>query len=243
MKSFQCALIAIVCTCSGVYQSGAQIRPSQQKSIISTKTVLLSYDKQTDTLRIPVVADQYPALKKALSDKNIFDGDDLQAVVKNYQSCGCGIIGLNYEVTFESDAIISIILYFDTMAAYPDDYQKYLTFNIKTGDVYPISKEISAKGLKWVFDSYKSTVRKRIFRDKDGNPDEDIDEFNELKTTIDSLDSKELFGKYIFTKKGIMLSTERILPHVVQAFEPDRDLLIPYDKLKIYKAATAVVIK
>ena len=144
---------------------------------------------------------------------------------------------------FESDDIISIILYFDTMAAYPDNYQKYLTFNIKTGEVYPISKEISANGLKWIFDSYKSTVRKRILNDKDGNSDEDIDDFNELKTTIDSLDSQELFGKYIFTKKGIMLSTERILPHVVQAFEPDRDLLVPYDKLKIYKAATAVVVK
>jgi hypothetical protein len=243
MSYFQIALIAIVLVCSGVYPCNAQNRPSQKRSIISTKTIGLSYEQQKDTLRIPVVADQYPALKKALSDKNIFDGDDLQTVIKNYRSCGCGITALNYEVTFESDAVISIILYFDTMAAYPDEYQKYLTFNIKTGEIYPISKEVDAKGLKWIFDSYKSTVRKRIIKDKEGNPDEDIDDFNELKTTIDSLDSKELFGKYVFTKKGIMLSTERILPHVVQAFEPDRDLLIPYEKLKTYKVATAIVIK
>jgi len=243
MKYLKGLLIAVVSIFLIICDGYTQTRPSQKKSIISTKNVGLSYEQQKDTLRIPVVADQYPALKKALSDKDIFDGDDLQAEIKNYKSCGCGITALNYEVTFESDAVISIILYFDTMAAYPDEYQKYLTFNIKTGEVYPIGKEISVNGLKWIFDSYKSTVRKRIIKDKEGNPDEDIDDFNELKTTIDSLGSQELFGKYVFTKKGIKLSTERILPHVVQAFEPDRDLIIPYDKLKIYKAATAVVIK
>ncbi|HEY5326749.1 MAG TPA: hypothetical protein VIJ27_07095 [Mucilaginibacter sp.] len=243
MKYLKWALIILVSICSNAYCGYSQINPLQQKSIISTKIVALRFDSQTDTLWIPDVPDKYPALKRALSYKNIFDGDDLADVIKNYQSCGCGITRLDYEITFESEGILSIILYFETMSAYPDDYQKYLTYNISTGKVYPIANEINPKGLKWMVDYYKTTLRKRIIYDKATNEDESNDIYNELKTAIDSVKSDDLFENYIFKQEGVFISMDKILPHVLNAIEPDRDLLIPYNKLKNFKAPGAMVLK
>jgi hypothetical protein len=240
MKYFEGIFIILVSIYSLTYYGYPQTSASQQKSIISTKTVVLRYEKQTDTLRIPIADDRYPALKNSLSYKNIFDGDDLAEVIKKYESCGCGVTSSDYEVTFESKDIISIILYFQTMSAYPDNSQKLLTFNINTGETYPVSNEINSKGLNWIFINYKNTLKKRIH---EGNEHENTEDYKALKTAIDSLKRDELFNMYIFTKAGILFSMEKILPHVTQAVEPDRDWVIPYDKLKPYKAPGAIIFK
>jgi hypothetical protein len=216
------------------YHAYSQTRQVPQKSIISEKIVVLRYQDHLDTLEVPEVFGKYPALKKALSYKNIFYGDDLPDVIKNYADCECGITSFGYEITFESAAILSIKIYVETAAAYPDDSEEWFTLNITTGKPYPI---------KWLFDNYKTELRKRIYKYKNENQEEDIDAYNELKAAIDSLHSDELFGKYVFTKQGVVLSIEKILPHAIQNMEPDRDVLIPYDKLKNYKVPGALVIK
>ena len=73
------------------YHAYSQTRRVPQKSIISEKIVVLKYHDHLDTLEVPEVSDKYPALKKALSYKNIFYGDDLPDVIKNYADCECGI--------------------------------------------------------------------------------------------------------------------------------------------------------
>jgi hypothetical protein len=235
-------VIILLSTLLGIYNGFSQTKPLPSKGIISTKIIALKYESQIDTLKIPVVSDKYPALKKALSEKNIFDGDDLAAVIKNYKSCGCGTTGLSYEVTYVSKDIISIIFYYQTMGAYPDDYQKYLTFNINKGEIYPISSEVNSKGLTWLLAGYKTELRKRILQLKEDNTADNADAYTELNTTIDSLTSDELFKNCVFKKEGIVLTIEKILPHVMQDTEPERDWLVPYSKLKIYKAPGAIVL-
>ena len=237
------ALITVVSVYSLANDAYSQTKPSPQKSIISEKIAVLKYQDHLDTLELPVVSDKYPALKKALSYKNIFNGDDLPDLIKNYADCECGITSFGYQVTFESKDVISIKIYVETTAAYPDDSEEWFTLDIATGEPYPISREINAKGLRWLFDYYKTELRKRIYAYKSENQDEDSDAYNELKAAIDSLHSDELFGKYVFTKQGIALSIEKILPHALQNMEPDRDLMVPYDKLKIYIAPGALIIK
>jgi hypothetical protein len=236
-------VVLIILAGSFSYRADSQPGPAAQKSIISEKIVVLKYHDHLDTLEVPVVSDKYPALQKTLSYKNIFNGDDLSEVIKNYADCECGITSLGYQVPFESKDILSIKIYIETTAAYPDDNEEWFTLNVTTGETYPLGKEINAKGLKWLFDNYKAELNKRIYAYKNENPDEDIDAYNELKAAIDSLHSDELFGKYVFTKQGITLSIEKILPHAMQNMEPDRDVMIPYDKLKIYKVPGALVIK
>jgi len=243
MKYLKAVLIILAGSFSVTCHAYSQTKPSLQKSIISEKIAVLKYRDHLDTLEVPVVSDKYPALKKALSYKNIFYGDDLPDVIKNYANCECGITSLGYDVTFESRDILSIKIYIETAAAYPDDSEEWFTLNISTGKPYPLSKEINGKGLSWLFDYYKVELRKRIYKYKNENPEEDIDAYNELKAAVDSLHSDEVFGKYVFTNQGIALSIEKILPHAIQNMEPDRDVLIPFDKLKTYRMPGALVIK
>lgn len=242
MKCFKITSMGMVGICVFACHGFSQTKPSPPKSIVSTKIVALKYESQTDTFKIPVVSDKYPALEKALSEKNIFDGDTLPAIIKNYQSCGCGTTGLSYEVTYESKDILSVILYFETMDAYPDDYQKYLTFNINTGEVYPVSREVNLKGLTWLLAGYKTELRKRVLKLREDSTADLADAYAELTTTIDNLTGDELFKNCVFKKDGIVLTIEKILPHAMENVEPERDWFVPYRKLKVYKTPGAMVL-
>jgi hypothetical protein len=168
----------------------------------------------------------------------------LKAVIKDYSDCSCGITGLDYEVAFESKDVISIKLDYETMGAYPDTDEKWLTLNVNSGKLYPISNEITPEGMKWLFKNYKDTLIRRLNDEKNEieNEADGINVYNVVKEAIDNLKSNELFEKYIFTRTGIMLSINRILPHVVAALEPDDNLLILYKNLKPYISQHAIVL-
>jgi hypothetical protein len=232
------------------YKGNAQA--NHHKSIISTKMVVLTYkhndssslQDHTDTLNIPVVSDKYPGLKKALSFENIGDADGLQGVINNYASCSCGLTSLNYEVVFESNDILSIKIFTEGMGAYPSSSTQRLTLNIHTGATYPLSKEINAAGRKWIYDSYKKLLKKRIADDYKARKGEE-DKYNlaQLNGSVDSLTNSEMLKSYLFTPAGIMFSTEGVLPHVVQALEPNREWFVPYSRLRKYKMPHAIVVK
>ena len=229
----------------------SQAKHPGKGSAVFAQRIILKYKKHgdsemashADTLRIPVAAAEYPALKKALSYEKLFFGDDLKTLKENYADCGCGITSLNYEVMFENKDVISLKLFYETEAAYPSSFQQWLTLNKHTGNVYPLSAEIDQKGRNWLLKMYRDTLLKRIKEDKEARTDEDSITYDELKTHINGLESSELFSKYIFTNTGVVLSIEDILPHVVHDMEPDDDLFIPYTKLKPYILPKAIILK
>jgi hypothetical protein len=243
MKYLKIVLVVSLYGCFSIFYSNAQKKSS--KYIISTRSVALNYGDQSDTMRLPVVSAQYPELKKALSYERIFDGKSLEDVVKNYSTCGCGITALNYAITFENNDVLSIELYYETMGAYPDSEEQWLTLNIHTGQPYPVSNEINAEGVKWLFEHFKAALKQRIEINKENilNDDDGENIYKALNDAVNNIQSEELFKKYVFTEKGIELSIERMLPHAATNFEPDDDLLIPYSKLKSFKTTGAVVLK
>jgi hypothetical protein len=232
--------------------SYSQPKPHYQKSIISTQTVVLRYKHNdssslidhTDTLQIPVVSEKYPELKKALSFENIGDSDGLQDVIENYAGCSCGLTSLYYEVVFENSDILSIKIFTEGIGAYPSSSTKRLTLNKQTGAAYAINNEISITGLKWIYSNYKKIIKQRIAQDyqQRKGTDEDDNVYQQLNESIDTLTSAEMLKDYLFTKTGIVFNTEGILPHALQAFEPNREWFVAYDKLRRYKRPHAVVL-
>jgi hypothetical protein len=258
MKYLTKILLVPVVLFSLINSAYAQSRRPQARSIISTSVVVLRYkhtdsssmQDHTDTLKIPVVNDNYPELKKALSFESIGDPDGLDSVITNYAGCSCGITGMDYKVTFENTDILSIKIYQETMAAYPDSYTQWLTLNIHTGLAYPVTNEISSTGLKWIYNNYKALMKKRIAADmgqvkidKDFDKDAYNGVYKDLTESIDTLTLNDMINSYVFTNTGIIFTTEDILPHVVHALEPDRDWFIPYKKLKPYILPHALVLK
>jgi hypothetical protein len=225
------------------------VKPSDYRNIITTKKIILKYqDNEADSLLIPIVSDQYPELKKALCDTNLFFGDKLDTIIKRYQTNGTGITFFNYEVTFVNKDVISLKLHYETMSTYPDNAHQWLTLNIHTGASYPISKEINPAGLKWIYDSYKELLKTRILNDRERLDKDKVDEsytaiYDDLIASADTLASEEMLKRYVFTNRGIDFTTENILPHGAEDFEPPRDWFIPYNKLKPYILPAAIVLK
>lgn len=214
-------------------------------SIITTKVIELHCHKfkQTATLKIPVVSAAYPKLKAALCDTTLFFGSTLDSVAKNFTGEGFGITSFDYEITFLNKDVVSIILSYETMGAYPDNSQTWLTLNIHTGKPYPITNEITPSGMRWAFNSYKRLMRNRILADKNDFGVDDKWAFNSLNEAVDSIKISDIANKYVFTKTGIRFSIEQILPHVVRDHEPDRDWEVKYSALKTFKAPNAIILK
>jgi len=249
------AILIIICQS----QSFSQTKHPVHKSIISTRMEILyfkhndssSLEDQQDTLKIPVVSDKYPRLKKALSFENIGDSDGLDSAKATFAGCACGITSMDYEITYEGKDIISLKVFTEGMGAYPSSSTQWLTYNIHTGEHYSIKNEVNTAGLQWLFKSYKALLRKRLAEDreyhkKDTNEtqEEYTRVYNEEKESIDTLSLNGLISSYVFVgTRGITFTTEGILPHVIQALEPDRDWFIPYNRLRKYKQPHALVIK
>lgn len=215
-------------------------------SIITSQKIVVKNDEYPNgrpaIYLIPIVSKKYPELRKALSDTILFEGEKLDTVIKEYKEERMGFSSFSYEITFLNKNVISLKLSYEYEGAYSSEFEKWLTLSIHTGKVYPLNKEISQNHLKSIYKNYKFVLRKRILE----NNDDDTGcnrVYSELKTSIDNLKSSVLFKNYLFSKEGLMISMEKILPHVTQNCEPDRELLIPFSKLRPFKVSTASVIK
>ena len=235
-----------------LFTDKAHSQTGHHRSIVSTKMVVLTYkhndsstlEDRSDTLNIPVVSDKYPGLKKALSFENIGDASGLDSVKANYAATALGLFDMQYEVVFENKGLLSISIYTEGMGAYPSSGTEWLTLRVHTGEAYPLTNEINATGLKWIYQTYKKLLKKRIADDfKSRKGEEDEHDLAELNESIDSLSSDEMLKSYLFTPTGIKFSTEGILPHAVQAFEPDSIWFVPYTQLRKYKMPQAIVVK
>ncbi|QKJ31988.1 hypothetical protein HQ865_20205 [Mucilaginibacter mali] len=219
--------------------------------IIHEQKIFLKYHgyNNIDSLQIPVVSDKYPQLKQAIAEQ-LFDGHKSYDIVERYEADGHGITGVWYEVTYQDSNIISLIIYYETMGARPSGYQKWLTYDINTGQPYPLAKEIDKAGLKNIFLQYKlfiqkgiAAARKDIARDTSLTENEVEALMNSLNYAKDKLTPEVLFEKYVFTDKGVRLSSADVLPHAVRNYDIERNWLIPYQKLRPFRTYTGMVIK
>jgi len=218
---------------------------NKPKIVTGTKTEYLNYQGQKDSLFMPVVSDRYPAVKEALSDKNLFNGDKLEDIKAKYSSCGCGITGLFYDVSYASDDVISVMFYYDVMAMHRDGYQEWLTLDVHTGKPYSLTNEITDAGADFIAVTYKKKLKKNIEADKEAKIDDDVenDVYDDLVNTLDGLTTKVIISSYAFTPKGILFKTDDVLPRDVHDHEPDRMMLMPYAQLKAYIKPGALVLK
>lgn len=248
MKPWAFLSVLLLCSTGAL----AQDKNLKISHIIHPKKVYMKTpgNRDKDSLIIPIVSDKYPALGKALSEDSLFNGAKLDSIIKEYQEDGHGITSLSYKVTYLDKHIISIILNYETMGAYPDSYQTWLTLNIHTGKPYPLSNEVTSAGLNYIFTKYKQALNKQLIRakaeikeDKELSEDDINDIVNTLKTSTDKLIPSDLFNQILFTTKGLKLTSDNVLPHVFRNCDLGRDWFVPYAKLRQFKKPGALVIK
>jgi len=212
--------------------------------IKSSKTVLLKHNNdKADSLQIPVVAARYPQLQKALSERMLLDGRFAKAVADTFASTGMGITHLDFSVSFENDDVISVILNYETMGAYPSSYTKWLNLDKRTGKHYPLEDELTAKGMDEILKQYKAMLRTSILNEKKAGKGEAAQTYKTLIESLNRLTVKDLSANYIFTKTGINFRSEDVLGHAYRNMEPNREWLVPYKRLKIYLSPKSIIVK
>lgn len=231
-------VMAYQITCAQTTKPGSNI-------IVSTKTIYLNYQGQKDSLVFPEIAAQYAALKETLSPKNLLQGDTPEAVVDNYQKCGCGITGLSYSSGFVNADVISIEIYYNRMDDHPTSSAEWLTLDVHTGKPYTLDNEITQAGIDFLTARYKKWLKQNISDEKTIKEDEDTqkDVYDDLANATDALTPKVITSEYIFIDKGVLLKTDALLPQEAQDHEPNRVLLIPYSQLKPYIKPGSLVLK
>jgi hypothetical protein len=201
---------------------------------ITTRPVYLRYQDRADTLYLPMVSHDFPELQKALSEREILNGKTIKEVVSEYAECECGLTSLNYDISCFNKDVISINLMYETMGAYPSSGQQWINLYVKTGKPVLLSKILTPKGLSIIKAKYKRILSERIEDDKKAlkdDPDYDASIYDRLIETVNTFNINSSATKYLLTPKGILLSSNDVLPHVVQAFEPQRDVLFSYKQL------------
>lgn len=209
--------------------------------VSGSRTIEMSFGNDHEELNFPVISDRYPKLQAALCDTCLLLGSSVDSVKKQFETDGSGITNLDYEITFQNSKCISFIFTGQTMGAYPDDYQTYVTYDIATGNVYNLGHELTPAGLQCVFNAYRNAFIKelrywqnpRIARDADERENREY-VIDELRNYIKSLTPASLFKNYVFTKKGIQFNSGYLLAHAFRPLDPGTDWLIPYSKLMPY---------
>lgn len=213
-------------------------------AIISYKTFRLKHDNDAvDSLHIPVVSSKYPKIQKALSDTALLNSQCAKAVVDTFASTGWGITHLDFKVSFENEDIISVILNYEYMGAYPSTYTKWLNLDKHTGKPYPLLSEITLKGVNEILKSYKLNLKKDIRQERKDQIDENQGIYKGLIEDADNLRPVDFLENYIFTKKGINFRSEDVLGHAYRNMEPPREWFLSYKQLKIYRAPNSLIVK
>jgi hypothetical protein len=249
MKYFKPALFTILGLLLFIGKTFSQAL--HRKSIVFTKVFLLTHTPKdstdtirTDTINTPMVSDRYPRLQKTLAFDSTENANELQDAVAGRATCDCAINRMDYVVLFENRDVLSIEIFTAGEGAYPYSNIQRLTVNIHTGKAYSLGNEINAVGRKWIYSTYKTLVKKRITDDFEASHgDEDDHIRDELNQAIGNLGASDMLRDYLFTDKGILFSTVGLLRHAEQVFEPDKEWVVPYKRLKRYIAPRSIIVK
>jgi hypothetical protein len=194
---------------------------------------------------LPVVGDDFPKLKAALTDQKLL-GAPIKEVMSDFKASGSGTTSADFKVTYATPELVSLIFTTEFMGAYPSGMDEYKTLDTQTGKAYTLDREVNAAGIRWMLENYKKVVGARIAaneKDFDEEEEEGGFSFQEIRENLEGLSADDLEGHFVFTGKGIRVTSDDVMPHVALALEPDRVVDFSYEALKKYAAPTSVILK
>lgn len=192
--------------------------------------------------KLPVVDDNFPKLQAALTDHQLL-GESIREVMTNYKTTGTGTTSADFKVTYSAPEVVSLIFTTEYMGAYPSGYDAYKTLDTQTGKPYSLSREINAAGIRWMLENYKKVVGTRLAANEKSAGEDEQGGFQEIRENLEGLSADDLEGHFVFTGKGIRVTSDDVMPHAALALEPDRVVDFSYEALKKYAAPTSVILK
>jgi|GEM_PF-3968853 len=198
-------------------------------SIPKIESESLNFDKINNQLKIKLLDFGYQIDVYNQSTKEL-----LNYYQASWDENNNGYSGLSYEVVFNNDKVLSLKSKLSHLGAYPDDSFSYYNFNLNNQSLITISDLYKPYGFGPIKIRIHDAIKSRITKVKNEitGPDKEpilnwIDEsFNPAAETFDY--------QYIITEFGITYIVDYGFPRVIQRYEPDHEIFIPYDELSDY---------
>lgn len=209
---------------------------------IQSKTALLHFGKKgvapdykEALIRYPVVTGlKDPVLlgkvQAAVSLKQVL-GQSLAQMQQEYLD-NHWLSEVGYTVNYNQNNILDLTYAISGVGAYPDEYEKHVSVDLKTGKILRSRDLFKAEALGAIAQAVDQMMQREI--------QEKIAEFRQQEPDLDST----LFANHRFQQKhlddfsiskaGVTFHYSFGFPHVVKAAEPSGAYLIPYAKLRPY---------
>lgn len=142
--------------------------------------------------------------------------------------------GCNYTVKYNAKNLLSIWLTCDGVAAYVTAMTKYLTFDLRNGELLKVEDLFKPESLtsvnKAVINVMKAEEAKMDAEAKEYLKGE-RESYPESNPAPDKITLKDLAG-FAISDKGVIFIYEYNFANVAKAYEPDGQFLIPFSELK-----------
>lgn len=201
------------------------------------------YNTKDTTIFYPIIATANPTISR-LINRNIaaavleFDPDDSSKTTREqlHNMTRMGLTDLSYEVNYNKNGILSLEIDLEVEAAYPNQSEVYLNFDIRTGQALGIRDLIN--------DSLFNQFQSKVFADKVDSLKNYRDNYlkplfanKEIDTStyqwaIEEVDSNCInsidMSHISLSKTGIKIVDPCEFPHAIRGISPDYELKYSY---------------
>lgn len=183
---------------------------------------------------LPFVADGlYPekadAINKQLAVSTLYGPANEQCFCAD--SYMGGLLSVDYTLHYNQNFVLSIGLYSEHMGAYPSYEDRYLNFNLHTGQSIALKELVSKAGSKFIQEKVNAMIKTALLEAYSINKEE-ASEFASVfeDKQVQNIDEVP----FHFEAKGLVFHYDFGFPHVAKALEPNGDVFISYRSLEPY---------
>lgn len=178
-------------------------------------------------------------INKHLSLESLY-GTSLDAIKEEFQRCEGTIRTIGYEVIRLDNTILSINLFMETEAVYPDQSNTYRSINLKTGDIVrpeDVFAQDKINDLVRFINLKKSKIEKN---DERRLSSEELEDFQSIVGNAPSYTIEDL-ENFVISEKGVRFFYNYGACHAARALEPADSFELTFDELEPYIKADGLL--
>lgn len=228
MKNRTLCLLALACLCCiGVRPQTVTITPKKE---VYRRPKPIQPFKRTFTVRRPIVESSSLSISKkitaAISPESVLKLN-LKDEMREYQ----WLEEADYKVIYNQKGILTMNLWMEGSAAYPDSVSKYVVADTSTGRrVTPQDVFVNPSGLAVSVKKIQASEIKRSVEEMKRDPenkDVDVSElFSSSDFTVNDL------NEFSVDARGVTFHYDYGFPHVLKAVEPNGEYFLAWAQLK-----------
>ncbi len=155
--------------------------------------------------------------------------ESLAQVTSDFAKNGSGITDIDYKVNHNANSLLDITTTSETMGAYPDVFNEYLVYDLRSG------ARVRPGDVFSTFSPIRSLIQKQVksiiaqAKADDPSVAEDLDLLlGDSPATVND----DTLGRFTIAKPGLIFHYSFGFPHAMKVLEPNEDMLLTWAELR-----------